>query len=243
MKITQCRNATLIIHYAGKKILVDPAFAGKGTYPPFPSLERRSERNPLYDLPVPVSEMTDVDAVIVTHMHLDHFDREAGEQLPKHLPVFVQNEEDRQAMLSTGFQNVTVLTEHTVFASILLCKTGGQHGYDEEIRRRLGPVCGVVMQNETEETLYLAGDTVWCRDVEKALERYAPSVIIVNAGANSALDRQLIMGKEEITRIHAKAADAKIVATHMEAYNHWTLSRKELKEYAKTRALGLSGNR
>lgn len=36
MNIKQIRNATLIIEYAGKKFLVDPVFADKGTYPPFP---------------------------------------------------------------------------------------------------------------------------------------------------------------------------------------------------------------
>lgn len=44
MKVTQCRNATLIIQYAGKNFLVDPIFADKGTYPPFPSLKREAQK-------------------------------------------------------------------------------------------------------------------------------------------------------------------------------------------------------
>lgn len=46
MLITQVRNATLFIHYAGKNILIDPIFAEKGTYPPFPSLLRNTEKKP-----------------------------------------------------------------------------------------------------------------------------------------------------------------------------------------------------
>ena len=44
MFITQIRNATLLIRYAGKKLLIDPIFADKGTYPPFPSLLRSTEK-------------------------------------------------------------------------------------------------------------------------------------------------------------------------------------------------------
>ena len=36
MNITQIRNATIIVQYAGKKFLIDPMLADKGAYPPFP---------------------------------------------------------------------------------------------------------------------------------------------------------------------------------------------------------------
>ncbi len=32
MDIQQIRNATLVVEYAGKKFLIDPMLAGKGTY-------------------------------------------------------------------------------------------------------------------------------------------------------------------------------------------------------------------
>ena len=33
MKITQVRNATLLIHYAGTRFLIDPMLAPSGSYP------------------------------------------------------------------------------------------------------------------------------------------------------------------------------------------------------------------
>jgi hypothetical protein len=39
------------------------------------------------------------------------------------------------------------------------------------------------------------------------------------------------MGKEDIYEVHMAAPDAKIVVVHMEAVNHWTLSREELKTF------------
>lgn len=83
MNIKQIRNATLVVEYAGKKFLIDPMLAEKGTYPPFPNSLRQDQFNPLVSLPTSIENIIhDIDAVIVTHLHLDHFDDVAKEVLP-----------------------------------------------------------------------------------------------------------------------------------------------------------------
>lgn len=96
MHIQLIRNATIIVQYAGKKFLIDPMLAERGTYPPFPNSLRQDQYNPLVSLPVSLEELIHVDAVIVTHLHLDHFDEAAQKELPKDIKMFVQNEEDAQ---------------------------------------------------------------------------------------------------------------------------------------------------
>ena len=86
MKITQVRNATLLIHYAGTRFLIDPMLAPKGSYPGFEGMANSHLRNPLVELPLPMATLLEVDAVIVTHDHLDHWDDVAKAKIPKHLP-------------------------------------------------------------------------------------------------------------------------------------------------------------
>ena len=160
MNIKQIRNATLTIEYAGKKFLIDPVFADKGTYPPFPNSLRQDENNPLVDLPVTIKELIDVDAVIVTHTHLDHIDDVAKESLPKDIKIFVQDKHDYNEMRECEFNNIEILSENTQFHNIKLIKTLGQHGRGK-ILESIGNVCGVVFKSDNEKTLYLAGDTVW----------------------------------------------------------------------------------
>ena len=152
--------------------------------------------------------------------------------LPRHLTVFVQNETDREALHAQKFENVEILSDTTTFHGIRLYKTRGQHGADEQLAQRMGPVCGVVLQSEQEQTLYIAGDTVWCGEVADAIALYRPTVIILNAGGNNLLGTPLIMGTEDVRQVHLAAPDAQLVATHMEAYNHWAVSRAELREFA-----------
>lgn len=90
MKIKQVRNATLIIEYAGKTFLVDPFLAEKGAYPGFEGTANSHLRNPLVDLAVPMDEILDVDAVIVKHLHPDHWDEAAQRLVPKDMLIFAQ---------------------------------------------------------------------------------------------------------------------------------------------------------
>ncbi|MBG9589087.1 MBL fold metallo-hydrolase [Cytobacillus firmus] len=234
MDIQQIRNATLVVNYAGKKFLIDPFLAEKGTYPPFPNSLRQDQNNPLTELPASIDEIIhNVDAVIVTHLHLDHFDDAAKQALPKDIKMFVQNEEDAAEVKNTGFNNIEALHENTVFGDIQLIKTKGEHGRGE-ILKLAGLVCGVVFKHHSEKTLYVAGDTVWYDAVQEVIKKHSPEVIVVNGGDNQFLEGgSLVMGKEDIYEVSKTAPDAKIISVHMEAVNHWTLSKEELKSYSK----------
>lgn len=243
MKIKQIRNATIVVEYAGKKFLIDPVLADKGTYPPFgpgmglPDALRQDQFNPLVSLPMSIDEIINVDAVIVTHLHLDHFDDAAKEILPKDIKMFVQNEEDAKEVRNAGFQNVDVLQENTVFEDIQLIKTKGEHGRGE-ILKAAGEVCGVIFKHPKEKALYLAGDTVWYKAVKEVIETHIPEVIVVNGGDNQFLiGGSLIMGKDDIYEVHKAVPNAKIIVSHMEAINHWTLSREELKSFINEKSM------
>ena len=45
------------------------------------------------------------------------------------------------------------------------------------------------------------------------------------------------MGKEDVYEVHKAAPNAKIIASHMEAVNHFTLSREELKSFVNEKGI------
>lgn len=232
MKIEQIRNATIVVKYAGYKFLIDPFLSKKGTLPPFPNSDRQDQNNPLVELPVSVESLiNDLDAIIVTHLHMDHYDDAAKKLLPKEIKMFVQNEEDAVQVKSDGFTNVEVLQEDTTFNGIQLIKTKGEHGRGE-ILKLAGQVCGVIFKHSSEKTLYVAGDTVWYEAVQEVIDTHKPDVIVVNGGDNQFHQGgSLVMNKEDIFEVHKAAPAAKIISVHMEAVNHWNLSRAELRNF------------
>lgn len=236
-KITQIRNATLQIVYGGVRFLVDPMLADRHSFPGFPGTVNSDQPNPMVHLPLPVAEIVDVDAVIVTHLHEDHWDQAAGDALPKDMPIFAQNEADAETIRSQGFGDVRVLSETSEFDGVRLIKTAGRHGTEAHyaaIPEVLGEVCGVVFRHPEEKTIYLAGDTIWNDDVAAALGTHAPDVAILNTGYAmvQGIDGGIIMGTEDVLRVHQAAPDALLIASHMEAINHCVLTRAELRAFA-----------
>ncbi|SFF27039.1 MBL fold metallo-hydrolase [Nitrosomonas sp. Nm166] len=218
MEFKQIRNATLNIKYGGKKFLIDPWL-----------------RNPTSDLPIPISEIVDVDAVILTHDHPDHWDDAAKDAIPKDTPFFVQHEVDAQSVRSAGFNNVQVLKDTNAFDGITIIKTPGRHGGStivEDMKDLLGEVSGIVLKHPNEKTIYIAGDTVWYEGVEENLKKYHPDVVVLNSGDAKVIgDESIIMDKQDVYEVFNAAPNATIIASHMESVNHATLSRKELREF------------
>ncbi|TLS36546.1 MBL fold metallo-hydrolase [Pseudalkalibacillus caeni] len=232
MNIHQIRNATIVLTYADKKFLIDPFFADKGSMPPFSNTPNMDKRNPLVELPVSVDEIKNVDAVIVTHLHPDHFDEKAKESLPKDLPIFAQNEADRLVIKEAGFQNVETFENGAAFGEVNLIHTDGQHGSSPEIVERMGTVSGIVFTHPDEKTLYVAGDSIFYDAVKEAIAKHQPQVIIVNGGAAQFLEGgPITMTKEDIYQTHQQAPKATIIVSHMESLNHCLLSRAELKQF------------
>ncbi|BFU60838.1 MULTISPECIES: MBL fold metallo-hydrolase [Rodentibacter] len=235
------RNATGRINYAGKTFLVDPMLAEKGRYAGFEGTLNSHLRNPLVELPMKAEEsFKDVDAIIVTHTHLDHWDEVAQKILPKSIKIFVQNEHDSELLKSQGFTNIESLSAERgiQFYDITLYKTGGSHGTTEmyevpELSALLDEAMGVVFQAKGHKTIYLAGDTIWTADVNKALNRYKPEVMIMNTGDARVLgfDGGIIMGTQDVAHARKLVPNTKLIAVHMDAVNHMSVYRKDLRKF------------
>ncbi len=236
MQMRLLRHATVVLTYAGRRLMVDPVFSPAGTTAPIPTWKRSAgwgRRNPLVGLPVSAAELQEIlgslDGVLVTHMHGDHFDQRAGEILPKNLSLLCQAE-DAPRLEKLGFSRLYPITDRTTWEGIGLARVGGSHG-GPLTRRKLGIVSGFVLEAAGEPSLYIAGDTVRCRAVREALRGRRPEVIVVNAGAAQLpLGRSITMNDADIAWVCRLAPAAKVVAVHMEAINHCLLTRAELGE-------------
>jgi L-ascorbate metabolism protein UlaG (beta-lactamase superfamily) len=215
----------MVIDIGGAKILVDPILSAKGSLPPIQNSPNPLP-NPLVGLPVDVSSLTKVDAILVTHTHRDHFDDAAARRLPKDLPVFCQPE-DEAKLIGLGFGQARAFDRQT-WRGITFVRTGGHHGTGV-IGEKMGAVSGAVLTADGEPSLYITGDTIWCREVEEVLERHQPDVTIVFAGAAQFLEGDPItMNAADVCRVCRKVPNTKVVTVHMESFNHCLLTRRRL---------------
>ena len=213
MNFQQIRNATAIITYAGSRFLIDPLFAPKDYFDPIPECFTPDKRWPLVELPMPEDEITrNLNAVIVTHSHIDHIDEFAAKALPKAIKIFVQDEYDENFMRKFGFTDVEVLKETgIIFNGITLYKTGCIHG-----------------KPDTTMPYYKK----FGFRPDATVDKFAPEIIIVNAAAAQLIHSgPIIMGTEDIAALRGYAPNAAVIATHMDAVGHATLSRDGLRAF------------
>lgn len=224
----------------GSRLLVDPWFEAAGTgmlaTSPWPE---RNVRSPLVDLPCTVEEVLDgIDAVVVTHVHPDHFEEHSAALMDHTLLLYVQNEADAAVVAAWGFTDVRfLLDEGAAFGGLTLTRAPAQHGLTPATD--CGPACGVVLEASGEPTLYLAGDTVWYPGVAANLERFHPAVTVLNCcGATLASRGRIIMDEEDVLAVCEAAPWTQVVASHMEAVNHGNVSRAYLRTFANRLGVG-----
>ena len=243
------RNATGILNYAGLKILIDPLLAPKGEYPGFELAKltaNKLKRNPLVDLPIPVEEIIKgVEAVIITHTHLDHWDPCAAKLIPKYIPFFVQHAGDAKLIREAGFADVRVVGVNTPFKGITITKTGGQHGSDAMLSNPalaaiIDESMGFVIKAPGEKIVYFAGDTKWHEYVEIAIKKHEPDYIFLNTGGAEVegYDGSLIMTSEDIETCYKFSNKGKIVTVHMDAINHCVCTREDVLKFVENNKLG-----
>jgi L-ascorbate metabolism protein UlaG (beta-lactamase superfamily) len=221
VRLTLVRHATLLLEIEGRRILVEPMLDDAGARDPVED-SPSPRRNPLCPLPFPAEEVVrGLDGVVVTHMHQDHFDETGARLVPRDVPVFCQPE-DAERLRDLGLDARPVEDELDWDGLHVAC-TGGRHGVEEEVARALAPVSGFVLGD-----LYVASDTVWCREVEEALARHRPEVAVVNAsGARFLESGPLVMTAAEVREVVARVP--KVVVVHLEAINHCLESRADVR--------------
>ncbi|WP_320780866.1 MBL fold metallo-hydrolase [Streptomyces sp. CRN 30] len=162
-------NATLLIRYGELTLLTDPNFLHRGQLVHLGyGLTSRRLTEPALD----VAELphADLDAVVLSHLHGDHFDRVARRGLDKGLPFVTTPHASRVLRGLFGFHRATGLRtwqRRTVLhgdSSVRVTALPGRHALGP-VRALLPPVMGSLLEfgdrsGEVRLVLYLSGDTL-----------------------------------------------------------------------------------
>jgi L-ascorbate metabolism protein UlaG (beta-lactamase superfamily) len=218
--LTLIRNATLLLQLDDQRLIVDPMLDDVGARPAVENTDN-DRRNPLVPLPLPVEEIVRrLDAVLVTHLHRDHFDDGAVRHLPREIPLYCQPE-DEERLRSYGFDGRPVHGA-VVHGSLRITRTAGQHGHGNTAKL-LAPVSGFVVDD-----VYIAGDTIWCDEVEQAIAQHQPQVAVVNGSAARFVNSEpLVMTTADIAEVARRVAN--VIVVHLEAINHCIDTRDDVR--------------
>jgi L-ascorbate metabolism protein UlaG (beta-lactamase superfamily) len=233
----------MIIHSDEQRILVDPCLNPKGSLPPYTLFRKRPRLNPLVDLPLnSESELSQITSGLITHCrygHFDHLDKSGIRLLAKkQVPVYC-NSLDEPYLRRRRINTIPLqINQRTEFLTGSITPFPTAHGYGL-IGKFMGPGTGYFIEPAGDKTIYISGDTVMTQTVRHVLNDLRPNISIFNAGT-AALDlgRPILMPLQELLDF-IRTAPGKVIAVHMDAFNHCLTTRDILREAVSKE--GLSG--
>jgi L-ascorbate metabolism protein UlaG (beta-lactamase superfamily) len=176
-------NATALLRLGPFTLLTDPNFLHRGQRAHL-GYGLRSKR--LTEPALQPTQLPDLDAVLLSHMHGDHWDRIATRSMPKDVPV-VTTREAARCLEKRGFTGTSALApwqthEITQGTSTLrITSVPGVHGpgiMDKLLPQVMGSVLelvrGGVAGNQVTWRGYISGDTLYRPFLGEVLQRCGP---------------------------------------------------------------------
>ncbi|GIJ45142.1 hypothetical protein Val02_20280 [Virgisporangium aliadipatigenens] len=232
--LTFVGTATTLLRLGGFTLLTDPnflhrgqrAYLGKGLWS-----RRRTEpaRTP--------AELPPLDAVVLSHLHGDHFDRIARRELDRAVPIVTTGKAAKR-LHRWGFDAATPLEpwESTTFArggaQLRVTAVPGRHG-PGAVDLLMPPVIGTVLEltGAAEEplTVYITGDTLYRRELARVRERFPDlDAMVIHLGGTRVLGMLLTMDGRQGADLTALLRPALTVPVH---YDDYPVFRSPLSDY------------
>jgi L-ascorbate metabolism protein UlaG (beta-lactamase superfamily) len=170
-------TATTVLQYGGITVLTDPNFLHRGdlAYLHHGLFSRR-----LTEPALTIEQLPPIDAVVLSHLHGDHFDRVAKAGLSKDLPILTTRQAARR-LRGWGFANAVALETweaHDIVkgeSRLRITAAPGRHHDNPLIAAGLPQVMGSVLDFTSPEgplSVYITGDTMVYDDLREIPRRH-----------------------------------------------------------------------
>jgi L-ascorbate metabolism protein UlaG (beta-lactamase superfamily) len=167
-------HATLLVEWGGKRLVTDPVNSCCVNVAPR-----------LFAEPV-LSDTEPLDAILLSHAHMDHLDNATLERLrPTRLFLPAGSERFLSDAVRTRHEVVLIqLWEPTQLGALEIISVPAQHGGWRYPWQKGLFACGYVVRHG-DESLYIAGDTAAGAHFKEIRSRYAPRYTVLPIGAYS----------------------------------------------------------
>ncbi len=215
-------TATVLIRYAGITVLTDPNFLHRGQ---FAYLGKGLVSRRLTEPAMDVSELPDLDLVVLSHLHGDHFDRAAKAGLDRSVPILTTvqaahrlNRWGFRALPLRTWQEVTVRRERSTLRVTAL---PARHAKGIA-QAALPAVMGSLLDFSGDGPplrMYLTGDTLIHDELRQIRARYDDiGVAVLHLGGTRILGMLVTMDAEQGVQMLRLVQPETAIPVHYDDY-------------------------
>ena len=222
LRLTWLGHGTTLVEIEGRRFLLDPVFSRNASPGSLFGVAR------FHDPPLPLGELPDLDAVVLTHDHYDHLDAAAVRQLAGPLagraprwiaPLGVGAHLERWGVAPGGITELD-WWERVDVSGIELVSTPARHFSGRSLRDRNRTLwCGWAFLG-AERRVYATGDGGMQRAFVDVGERLGPfDATLVETGAYNADWADIHMGPEQAVQAVQDARGGLLIPVHWGTFN------------------------
>lgn len=228
IEFVHVRHATSIIKIGNKEILIDPMLSSKESLPTVKTVNNEL-KNPRTELPFNMDNMVKkVNYLLLTHLHFDHFDKEAVAALSKEIPVLC-SKTDVKGVKKAGFLMIHPIANEYEIDGIKIIQYPAIHG-EGILKYMMGKGSSYLIEYKGFR-IFLTGDCLLTSSLKNNLIQTKPDIVIANAGAAKLnFGKPITMSIKDIQEIAKIITGSKILVVHLDALNHCTETRAYCKE-------------
>jgi L-ascorbate metabolism protein UlaG (beta-lactamase superfamily) len=230
-------NATTLIRFGGITVLTDPAFLHRGVHVDLGhGIWARREVEPACQ----VADLPQIDLIVLSHYHGDHFDDVAARDLDNDLPI-ISTDDAVGKLRPLGFWNGYPLDTwdsqlvEKGETSLKVTAMPGKHATDDAIAALLMPVNGHLLEfgrsDQRLYRIYITGDTM-LDDQLKDIPRRCPDIDLglIHTGGTTLLITVITMTGEQGVRAVEITKPRTAIPIH---YNDFSVFMSGLDDFRK----------
>jgi L-ascorbate metabolism protein UlaG (beta-lactamase superfamily) len=243
-EVTFVGNATVLLRIGGFTLLTDPAFGPAGSRV---SLGWGMWTKRLRDPALGALDAVDLDAVVLSHLHGDHFDRAARRRLDPGLPIITTPQAERRLRRQfTAVRGLPTWESHEWTRGrrqLRVTAVPGRHGpgiADALLPDVMGSVVEFLVGGHSCLNLYITGDTLYRPGLIEIRRRFGKiDAMLIHLGGTRVLGLLVTMDDRQGTELTRAIGAALTVPIH---YDDYRVMKSPLDRYLdRTRRAGLTG--
>lgn len=225
--ITFIGNATTLIRLGAFTLLTDPNFLHRGQRASLGyGLSSRRRVEPALQ----PDDLPELDLVVLSHLHGDHFDRVARRHLSRDAPIVTTPHAERRlrrwGFSTDGLEAWEVHTETRGDETLTVESLPAVHARGL-LGRLLPPVMGSWIEHRVggtpDQRIYLSGDTLTGDHVDRIRERHPDAdVAVVHLGGTRVLFSTVTMDAEQGVDFVQRSDPRTVVPVHFDDYTVFT---------------------
>ncbi len=236
LRITWIGHSSLLIEIDGKRILTDPVWGARASFLSFMGPKR------FFEAPLPLEQLPDLDAIILSHDHYDHLDKPTIKRLVAgttsiYCSVGVSSHLLKWGISAARITEMDWMDSVTIGGDLTITATPARHFSGRGVINRNQTLWSSFVIRGSKHNIFFGADSGWFPGFKDIGDAFGPfDLTMLEIGAYDKEWEDIHMGPEKAKDAHLALKGKLMMPIHWGTFNlalhSWTEPVERLLEYA-----------